>query len=58
MTANNSPGGRGRNRGNRAGAGPGGKCICPECGTEVDHKRGVPCIERECPECGAKLRRK
>ena len=50
--------GRGRKQGNRAGAGPDGKCICPDCGKEVDHKRGVPCYKRKCPECGAFLRRK
>lgn len=49
--------GKGRNQGNQAGAGPAGKCICPECGKEVDHKKGVPCYEMECSVCGTKLRR-
>lgn len=31
------------------------KCICPDCGHEVDKKRGVPCRSMKCPECGAGL---
>lgn len=31
------------------------KCICPECGHEVDKKRGIPCRSMKCPECGAGL---
>lgn len=36
---------------------PGGpdKCVCPDCGYEVDKERGVPCRSMECPECGAML---
>lgn len=30
-------------------------CVCPECDTEVEHKRGIPCVETKCPECGAKM---
>ena len=26
-------------------------CVCPECGKEVTHKRGIPCKESKCPEC-------
>lgn len=48
--------GKGRKQGNKAG--PGGVCVCPECNKEVPHKRGVPCYKRECPECGANMRRK
>ncbi|MFW5998813.1 MAG: hypothetical protein ACOC4G_12875 [Bacillota bacterium] len=58
MSGRNSGGGRGRRQGNKAGAGPSGKCICPECGTEVSHERGMPCYKRECPECGTYMRRK
>ena len=29
-----------------------GFCICPHCNTKVPHQRGVPCRERNCPECG------
>lgn len=47
-------GGRGRQPGGR-GIGPAGKCKCPNCGHEVEHQRGVPCYERDCPKCGTKM---
>lgn len=50
--------GKGRNQGNQRGAGPAGNCVCTQCGNEVPHKRGVPCYEMQCPECGAQMRRK
>jgi len=50
--------GAGRMGGNRAGAGPGGKCICPSCKTEVDHQVGMPCYSVKCPKCGAQMTRK
>jgi len=40
------------------GAGPAGKCVCPNCGTEADHQTGVPCYDITCPKCGAKMIRK
>jgi len=43
--------GRGRNQGNKAGAGPGGNCICPECGKKVAHEVGKPCFKMKCPKC-------
>ncbi len=48
-------GGRGRMGGQ--GAGSGGMCVCPDCGTKVEHKAGVPCYEMTCPKCGAKMTR-
>lgn len=45
-------------QGQRKGLGPQGMCVCPECGKEVPHKRGVPCYEKTCPKCGAKMTRK
>jgi uncharacterized protein len=30
-------------------------CVCPECGTETPHVRGVPCNETQCPECNAAM---
>jgi len=30
-------------------------CVCPECGYEMEHERGVPCSRTECPECGATM---
>ena len=44
--------GRGMGRGavNRQGAGPGGNCICPACGTKVSHQAGAPCSSMNCPK--------
>lgn len=47
----------GRGRGGGFAMGPGGKCICPSCGTSVDHQVGVPCYEMTCPKCGTKMTR-
>jgi len=41
-----------------SGAGPGGSCVCPECGREVGHERGRPCAEQKCPACGCMMMRK
>jgi hypothetical protein len=30
-------------------------CVCPQCGYEMEHDRGTPCNEVECPECGAMM---
>ncbi|MHA1291092.1 MAG: hypothetical protein ACTSQJ_00320 [Promethearchaeota archaeon] len=40
------------------GLGPGGICYCPKCGHEEAHKRGIPCFNLICPNCGTKLTRK
>lgn len=37
--------------------GPGGKCVCLECGYEDEHGTGEPCMDRDCPQCGAKMAR-
>lgn len=47
----------GRMSGNRAGAGPEGYCVCPACGKKILHKRGTPCMNISCPECGTKMTR-
>lgn len=47
--------GRGRMGGNRAGAGLGGNCICPACGTKVMHQAGMPCASINCPKCGISM---
>jgi hypothetical protein len=49
--------GMGRMGGNRAGAGPGGNCVCPSCGTKIPHQAGIPCYDVSCPTCGAKMTR-
>ena len=48
-------GGRGRMGGTKAGAGPDGYCICPNCGHKAPHQVGVPCYEMNCPKCGTKM---
>lgn len=37
------------------GDGGANTCCCPECGNIVPHERGIPCIEINCPECGASM---
>jgi len=45
----------GRMRGTRAGAGPGGECVCPKCRARVPHQAGTPCYNVSCPKCGTKM---
>lgn len=49
--------GGGRMGGNRPGAGPGGQCVCPQCGATVPHQAGTPCYNINCPKCGTKMTR-
>lgn len=52
--------GRGQGRGRMGGpsaAGPGGNCVCPNCGAVVPHIAGQPCNQRKCPTCGTKMTR-
>ena len=44
-------------KGARAGAGPAGNCVCPNCGAEAPHRVGVPCNTISCPSCGEKMTR-
>ncbi|MFH1075625.1 MAG: NifB/NifX family molybdenum-iron cluster-binding protein [Pseudomonadota bacterium] len=53
-------GGGGQGRGRMGGpfaAGPGGNCVCPQCGHKELHKRGIPCVESKCPKCGSTMTR-
>jgi len=47
-------GSRGRMSGNMA-AGPGGYCICPNCGEKVLHQLRTPCTSVPCPKCGTMM---
>ena len=49
-------GGRGMGRGG-GGRGPGGDCVCPNCGATAPHQQGQPCIDMNCPKCGQKMTR-
>jgi hypothetical protein len=46
--------GPGRMGGSKA-AGPGGYCVCPQCGHREVHQVGQPCYEKACPKCGARM---
>jgi len=38
--------------GSSGSGGPSGECVCPICGTIVQHTASVPCYEIKCPNCG------
>ena len=51
-------GGQGRGRmGGPFAAGPGGNCVCPNCGATVAHAAGQPCNAKSCSKCGTKMTR-
>ena len=54
--AGRGAGGRG-GRGGGFAAGPGGYCVCPNCGEKAEHQLGVPCYEQQCPKCGKAMTR-
>lgn len=39
------------NGGSRQGDGGADICVCPECGKEVEHKKGIPCSKIKCSKC-------
>jgi len=52
--------GQARGRGRQPdgfGLGPEGDCVCPKCGSKATHKRGIPCYEQKCSECGSPMTR-
>ena len=38
-------------KGKREYTGGADTCVCPKCGEEVPHKRGIPCNTIKCPKC-------
>lgn len=40
------------------GLGPGGVCVCPECGYTEEHATGEKCNEKKCEKCGTVMTRK
>ena len=50
-------GGRGRGRMGGFAAGPGGSCVCPNCGYSIAHVIGTPCYQQTCPKCGSRMTR-
>ena len=55
-------GGAGRGRGGQGqgggfAAGPGGNCVCPNCGEKAPHQWGQPCYEQRCSKCGTGMTR-
>lgn len=36
-------------------AGPGGTCVCPNCGHREPHVAGQPCYKKKCPQCGTQM---
>ena len=51
-------GGKGQGRmGGPSAAGPSGYCVCPQCGHQQTHERGIPCTQKQCPNCGATMTR-
>ncbi len=39
------------------GLGPGGNCVCPDCGYKEPHQQGLPCVQKRCPQCGQMMTR-
>ena len=39
------------------GLGPGGKCVCVDCGHSMAHEAGAKCSDLKCSECGGIMRR-
>lgn len=50
-------GGGGQRKGGLATRGPGGDCVCPQCGQRTPHSPGRPCNQTNCPKCGTTMTR-
>lgn len=59
-------GGREQRQGRRGSRTPGSgfgasttqdTCVCPQCGQQAPHERGVPCMQQRCTQCGAAMTR-
>jgi hypothetical protein len=37
--------------------GPGGECLCPNCGHRIEHLLGVPSYTQNCSKCGSLMTR-
>lgn len=37
--------------------GPGGECLCSNCGHREPHEVGIPCYAKKCPKCGSLMTR-
>ena len=48
---------QGQGRMGGLGLGAGGDCVCPSCGRQVAHRRGKPCNQMKCPDCGVTMTR-
>jgi len=48
-------GGLGRGGGTKPGSGPGGNCVCPNCGYTTTHRVGQRCLDIACPKCGTPM---
>ena len=47
----------GRLPADKAAGGPGGFCVCPECGSRKQHQRGIPCSQVRCSACRSPMTR-
>jgi predicted Fe-Mo cluster-binding NifX family protein len=51
-------GGAGAGQSGRLGvSGPGGICVCRNCGEKASHTAGQPCLQMACPKCGTPMTR-
>jgi len=44
---------RSQSQGGGFARGPGGGCVCPNCGHREEHQPGVTCLNQKCLKCGS-----